>query len=81
LLEHLNLSKPDSWYNSTSTAWFIARYLAGFLFVIGAGVIAWRISAPGNSDEEAPEYVASREWEIQLLGWSSAVLFREFQRR
>jgi hypothetical protein len=77
LLEREALSKTDS--QSKSRVWLAAKYGAGFLFVISAGVIAWWISGPEKAKYEAPGYNVSREWEIQALGWSSAVLFRGFR--
>jgi len=60
----------------TSTRWLILRYIFALAFVCGMGIAAWWVSEHVNLDEGATEPPAgSLSWLIQLLGWTSAVLY------
>lgn len=54
----------------------IASYVGGFALVVIVGVVAWK------SSEGAGEGGTKEEWSFkgQVLGWSSAFLYREFDR-
>ncbi|KAF5369350.1 hypothetical protein D9758_002768 [Tetrapyrgos nigripes] len=60
-----------------STAVHLLRYAGALLFVIATGVIAWFIGSKIKTPEHAPSEDESeaRKWAIQILGWSSAVLY------
>ncbi|KAJ7069758.1 PQ loop repeat-domain-containing protein [Mycena amicta] len=51
------------------------RYLAALLFVSGTGIVAWWLTR--NTEEAAPPAPPSpaKGWTIQILGWTSAVLY------
>lgn len=53
------------------------RYASASLFVCAAGVAAWWISSITASDEEIPQHPRKAlRWEIQAIGWTSAMLYR-----
>jgi solute carrier family 66 (lysosomal lysine-arginine transporter), member 1 len=50
------------------------RYTAAVCFVVGTGVVAWWMSNGGEElDVSKPQ-----EWRVQLMGWTSAILYRQF---
>ncbi|KAF9013230.1 PQ loop repeat-domain-containing protein [Cyathus striatus] len=52
----------------------VVRYTCALLFVISVGVSAWWLSS--DIQETNPEYTEEKaQWYIQVLGWSSAVLY------
>ncbi|KAF4590295.1 hypothetical protein EYR38_009593 [Pleurotus pulmonarius] len=52
------------------------RYASASLFVCAAGVAAWWISSITASDEEIPQHPRKAlRWEIQVIGWTSAMLY------
>jgi hypothetical protein len=53
----------------------VIRYFCALAFVIFVGVAAWWIT--DNDNEEESDFIKSDQdwWIIQLLGWSSALLF------
>ncbi|KAJ8691756.1 putative vacuolar membrane transporter for cationic amino acids [Pleurotus ostreatus] len=52
------------------------RYASASLFVCAAGVTAWWISSITTSDEEIPQHPRKAlRWEIQAIGWTSAMLY------
>ncbi|KDQ25593.1 hypothetical protein PLEOSDRAFT_1066693 [Pleurotus ostreatus PC15] len=52
------------------------RYASASLFVCAAGVTAWWISSITASDEEIPQHPRKAlRWEIQAIGWTSAMLY------
>lgn len=55
----------------------VARYTAALTFVIVVGIAAWWISNAMHQGGEAPEKCPKSRlgWEIQVLGWSSAILY------
>ncbi|KZP31494.1 PQ-loop-domain-containing protein [Athelia psychrophila] len=55
-----------------------APYAAAVLFVIASGVFSWWISlrsGNGKGAPQSPSELETSEWTIQLIGWSSAVLY------
>lgn len=57
-----------------------APYAAAVLFVIASGVFSWWISLRSGNAKGAPQSPSepeTSEWTIQLIGWSSAVLYCE----
>ena len=59
-------------------AWKAAlRFAAALAFVFAVGVVAWAVDRHLHRDRprSKPEEVV--EWRSQILGWISAVLFRE----
>lgn len=53
------------------------RYATALLFVFATGVAAWALNEAahgGGPKRERPDEVL--EWKSQVLGWTSAVLFR-----
>ena len=53
----------------------VVRYLGALAFVVVVGVAAWWVTGnEGNSDFIKPDQ-ENEWWIIQLLGWSSALLF------
>ncbi|KII86747.1 hypothetical protein PLICRDRAFT_700042 [Plicaturopsis crispa FD-325 SS-3] len=55
-----------------ANAKIVAQYLAGFMFVTVAGVLAWLLSA--NTEPPHTDHPHASEWVIQIIGWASAVL-------
>jgi hypothetical protein len=54
------------------------RYACALAFVVGVGVAAWWITKDDNDDDadlHNPTEGSKRWWAIQVLGWSSALLF------
>ncbi|KAJ8520712.1 hypothetical protein ONZ45_g2506 [Pleurotus djamor] len=55
----------------------VLRYAAASLFVCASGVLAWWISNGPTSEEESPQHPRKAlSWEVQVIGWTSAVLYR-----
>ena len=57
------------------------RYALAMLFVIGVGIAAWFVggrNGEGGDGEGAGREKDVIEWESQVIGWASAVLYREF---
>jgi len=54
----------------------VVRYFCALAFVVGVGVAAWWIT---TDDKEKSDFIKPDQekkwWLIQLLGWSSALLF------
>ncbi|KAJ7134702.1 PQ loop repeat-domain-containing protein [Mycena epipterygia] len=62
--------------NKVSTEVLILRYVGALIFVTGTGVLAWWISKNAEKTEEPPKHpTAAVQWTIQILGWTSAVLY------
>ncbi|KAJ7819400.1 PQ loop repeat-domain-containing protein [Mycena olivaceomarginata] len=62
--------------NIVSTRVLILRYTAALIFVFTTGVLAWWISRNSEKTEEPPKQpTATVDWTVQILGWSSAVLY------
>ncbi|KAL0961426.1 hypothetical protein HGRIS_006372 [Hohenbuehelia grisea] len=54
----------------------VIRYTAAVLFVCATGVIAWWISGGPSDEEEHPKHPRqASKWAIQLIGWTSAILY------
>ncbi|KAJ6508698.1 PQ loop repeat-domain-containing protein [Mycena sanguinolenta] len=55
----------------------IIRYTAALIFVFTTGALAWWISRNAEKTEEPakPPFTAAGQWTVQILGWSSAVLY------
>lgn len=53
------------------------RYTAAVVFIFVTGVVAWWISGADGveEDQERPELPTRIKWTVQILGWSSAVLY------
>lgn len=62
---------------SISTRKLLARYTVAILFVFATGIVAWFVSDPGQSDERPKHPKQAHEWQIQMIGWTSATLYRE----
>ena len=68
-----------------STRVIVLRYAAALVFVIATGVAAWAVArwteGGKGPDDAAPEQpppeagTPARTWAIQILGWTSAVLY------
>jgi len=55
-----------------------APYAAAVLLVIASGFISWWVSVRSGNKEEAPQSPSepeTSEWKIQVIGWTSAVLY------
>ncbi|ESK90447.1 ybr147w-like protein [Moniliophthora roreri MCA 2997] len=63
--------------NTESGTKILLRYTGCLIFVFVVGVIAWWISSFMNQHPPAPPRDRSKSltWTIQILGWTSAVLF------
>ncbi|TFK74861.1 PQ-loop-domain-containing protein [Pluteus cervinus] len=58
------------------TGALIARYLLALAFVFGVGIAAWWVSENMNWDEGTTKPpTGATAWMVQLLGWTSAVLY------
>jgi len=56
----------------------VIRYACALAFIVIVGVAAWWISEKGNdgdADLHNPTEGSKKWWAIQVLGWSSALLF------
>ncbi|KAF7365137.1 PQ-loop-domain-containing protein [Mycena venus] len=54
----------------------ILRYIGALIFVVSTGVLAWWISRNTEKTEEPPKQpTAAVQWTVQILGWTSAVLY------
>ncbi|KAJ7259517.1 PQ loop repeat-domain-containing protein [Mycena haematopus] len=54
----------------------ILRYTAALIFVFATGVLAWWINRNTEKTEEPSQPPsAAVQWTVQILGWSSAVLY------
>lgn len=56
----------------------VIRYACALAFVVGVGVAAWWITEEDKVDDpdlHNPMEGSKRWWAIQVLGWSSALLF------
>ncbi|KAJ7610683.1 hypothetical protein B0H17DRAFT_1118018 [Mycena rosella] len=54
----------------------ILRYAGALVFVIITGILAWWISSNTDKTEAPPKHPsATIRWTVQILGWSSAVLY------
>ncbi|KAK7469302.1 putative vacuolar membrane transporter [Stygiomarasmius scandens] len=63
---------------TVSTKIHLLRYAGALLFVIVTGILAWWIGSKVKSPEEnhnEDDESAARKWAIQILGWTSAVLY------
>jgi hypothetical protein len=57
----------------------ILRYTGALIFVFSTGVLAWWISRNAEKTEEPPKHpTATVGWIVQILGWTSAVLYVRF---
>ena len=54
------------------------KYLATVLFVLMTGVVAWAIDQHLHKGQPRTAPVEVVEWRSQLLGWTSAVMFRAY---
>ncbi|KAJ7459927.1 PQ loop repeat-domain-containing protein [Mycena latifolia] len=62
--------------SKVSAGVLIVRYTAALFFVVTTGVLAWWISRNTEKNEEpSKQPVASIQWTVQILGWTSAVLY------
>ncbi|KAJ6585064.1 PQ loop repeat-domain-containing protein [Mycena capillaripes] len=54
----------------------VLRYAAALIFVFSTGALAWWVSRNTEKTEEPPKHpTATVQWTVQILGWSSAVLY------
>ncbi|KAF8158868.1 hypothetical protein K438DRAFT_1909956 [Mycena galopus ATCC 62051] len=59
-----------------SPAALVLRYTAALIFVFATGVLAWWISRNTEKTEEPSKPPsAAVQWTVQILGWTSAVLY------
>ncbi|KAI3616075.1 ybr147w-like protein [Moniliophthora roreri] len=67
--------------NTESGTKILLRYTGCLIFVFVVGVIAWWISSFMNQHPPAPPRDRSKSltWTIQILGWTSAVLFVSYR--
>ncbi|KAJ7175935.1 PQ loop repeat-domain-containing protein [Mycena filopes] len=73
LLPGSNVVDPS---NKTSTRTLILKYTAALVFVFSTGILAWWISRNTEKPETSPKHpTAAVKWTVQILGWSSAVLY------
>ena len=56
------------------------KYLLALVFVMATGVIAWIISDSGASDLDPQKPKDVIEWKSQVIGWTSAFLYRKIYR-
>jgi len=69
-----NTTEPSQ--NKVPTVVLVLRYAAALIFVFATGVLAWWISNNTDKIEEPPKLPsATVQWTIQILGWTSAVLY------
>lgn len=74
--EQAPLLPGESRSQPVSTRMLLIRYTAALLFVFATGIIAWWISSSMESkDEHSGSPEKSIGWRIQIVGWSSAVLY------
>lgn len=70
--------------SSNKSSWkAIMQYASAFAFVILTGIVAWLVSQRGANTDTGPEPDPRRpkdviEWKSQVIGWTSAVLYRKF---
>ena len=57
------------------------RYFGAVMFVCGVGVLAWYLSGTANEDGSRDKEKDVIEWRSQVIGWMSAVLYRECSAR
>ena len=57
------------------------RYFGAVMFVCGVGVLAWYLSGTSNEDGSRDKKKDVIEWRSQVIGWMSAVLYRECSAR
>lgn len=57
-----------------STALLLLRYTGALLFVFAVGVVAWWIGSVPQDEAPAPPQDDPR-WDVQVLGWASAVAY------
>jgi len=55
--------------------WLFAQYAGGFLFVLATGIVSWWISARPGGTPQKPSEPGASELTIQLIGWTSAILY------
>ncbi|KAF9468502.1 PQ loop repeat-domain-containing protein [Collybia nuda] len=58
----------------TPTVILLLRYTAALLFVFAVGVITWWIGSAPPAESPSPPLGESR-WEVQALGWTSALAY------
>ncbi|KAF7298993.1 hypothetical protein MIND_00847500 [Mycena indigotica] len=51
------------------------RYLAALVFVFATGITAWWLNRNTDNSHPPPSPSIAMKWTIQILGWSSAVLY------
>ncbi|KAJ7927970.1 PQ loop repeat-domain-containing protein [Mycena leptocephala] len=72
LLSENNSETP----HKVSPGVLILRYTGALIFVFSTGVLAWWISRNAEKTEEPPKHpTATVGWIVQILGWTSAVLY------
>lgn len=62
--------------NQVTRIRLVLQYGAGFVFITVIGVMAWYMNN-GSSKGTAPDKSKTMQWVIQVIGWSSAVLYCE----
>ncbi|KAJ6559111.1 PQ loop repeat-domain-containing protein [Mycena vulgaris] len=71
-----NNNATENSQSKASTVVLILRYAAALIFVFATGVLAWWISSNAQKTEEPPKQpTATVQWTVQILGWTSAVLY------
>nr|GAT60257.1 predicted protein [Mycena chlorophos] len=53
----------------------VLKYAAALVFVLGTGVVAWRLSGNTEPADPPPPPSVAKKWTIQIMGWTSAVLY------
>ncbi|KAK0464460.1 PQ loop repeat-domain-containing protein [Desarmillaria tabescens] len=53
----------------------VLRYAGAVVFIFATGILAWWISGGAEEDEEPRDIPTHIKWTVQILGWTSAVLY------
>lgn len=65
------LDRPPS--EALTTSVLLLRYTGALIFVVTVGIFAWWIGNVVGEDESTPPQ--KLRWEVQALGWASAILY------
>lgn len=70
-----NNSRQYQEKQSPSTKRVLAQYTAAYIFVFAMGIAAWMLNGNASKDDSTSKPAEGLQWKIQVIGWSSAVLY------